>query len=154
RDRMVGIDMSRGMLEVCRKRTADAPGSAAIELVRGNVLAMPFGQEFDLALCMGALGHILSHDEPRFVSEVARVLKPGGRFAFVTSYQPPWWSSRYWMARSFNAAMRVRNFLLTPPFIMYYLTFLLPDVLPMLEEHGFQPEVRDLAVAEEFSRLR
>ncbi len=154
RDRVVGIDISRGMLDVCREQNAGAPGDAAIELVRGNVLALPFGQEFDLAVCLGALGHILRKDEPQFVSEIARVLRPGGRFVFVTSYRPPWWSTRYWLARSFNAAMRVRNFVLAPPFIMYYLTFLLPDVLPMLAERGLQTEIRELPVPKEFSQLR
>src|SRR5690348_5664283 len=48
RERVVGLDMSRGMLEVCRQRTADAPGTASVELVRGNALALPFGPVFDL----------------------------------------------------------------------------------------------------------
>src|SRR5260370_10275155 len=47
RERVVGIDASQGMLEVCRQRLADAPGSAALELVRGDALALPFAAEFD-----------------------------------------------------------------------------------------------------------
>src|SRR2546430_12186839 len=34
RDRVVGLDFSRGMLEVGRQRTAAAPGSARLELDR------------------------------------------------------------------------------------------------------------------------
>src|ERR671930_2386296 len=34
RERVVGIDVSRGMLEVCRQNTAKAPGAARLELVR------------------------------------------------------------------------------------------------------------------------
>jgi hypothetical protein len=36
----------------------------------------------------------------------------------------------------------VRNLILSPPFIMYYLTFLLPEVQTLLEAHGFDVEVR------------
>src|SRR5687768_13769018 len=59
RERVTGIDMSQGMLDVARERLADAPGEARIELVRGDALDMPFDSEFDLAVCFGALGHIL-----------------------------------------------------------------------------------------------
>jgi ubiquinone/menaquinone biosynthesis C-methylase UbiE len=147
RERVVGIDVSRGMLEVGRRNLADAPGTAALEFVRGDALAMPFGSEFDVAVCFGALGHIQRRDEPRFVAEVARVLRPGGRFVFVTSYKPPAWSLRNWMAHGFNVAMAVRNALFSPPFIMYYLTFLLPAARRLLEKQGFVVEERELGLA-------
>src|SRR5690349_13086520 len=88
-ERVVGIDFSQGMLEVARQRTADAAGTAPLEFVRGNVLSMPFECAFDLAVCFGAFGHILGEDEPRFASEIARVLKPGGHFVFATTCLPP-----------------------------------------------------------------
>ena len=72
------------------------------------------------------------------------VLRPGGRLVFVTSPMPPPWSARYWLARGFNAAMHVRNLLVSPPFVMYYLTFLLPDVEPLLRRAGLAVEVRPL----------
>jgi ubiquinone/menaquinone biosynthesis C-methylase UbiE len=154
RARVVGLDFSRGMLEVCSQRTADAPGEARLEFVRGNALAMPFGPEFDLAVSFGAFGHILEKDEPRLVAEIARVLRPGGRFVFVTSPLPSVWSPGWWLSRLFNGAMRVRNFLHSPPFIMYYLTFLLPQVQALLERHGFTVEVRDLGFQRPWSSLR
>jgi ubiquinone/menaquinone biosynthesis C-methylase UbiE len=154
RERVVGLDISRGMLEIGRQRTADAPGTAALEFVRGDALAMPFGPDFDVVVCFGAFGHILRRDQSRLVSEIARVLKPGGLFAFVTSYRPPLWSLRYWFSRLFNAAMRVRNFLIRPPFIMYYLTFLLPEVATLLQQHGFGVEVRELAAGGPFEDYR
>src|SRR5262249_45938662 len=117
RERVVGVDFSRGMLAVCREKMARSSGNAAVELMRGNVLAFPFDTVFDIVVCFGAFGHILPREEPAFVGEIARVLRPGGRFVFVTSYLPPWWSRRYLFARLFNAAMRVRNALLAPPFI-------------------------------------
>lgn len=143
RERLVGIDMSQGMLDVARERLAQAPGDARVEFVRGNALDMPFNAEFDLAVCFGALGHILPRDEPRFVAEIYKSLRPGGRFAFVTGYMPPVLSRHYLFARAFNGAMRVRNLLIRPPFIMYYLTFLLPAAQTLLERQGFQVEVRE-----------
>ncbi|HTU19371.1 MAG TPA: class I SAM-dependent methyltransferase [Gemmataceae bacterium] len=141
---VAGIDFSQGMLEVARQHTADAPGEARLEFVRGDVLAMPFTAAFDLAVSFGAFGHILPRDEPRFVAEIARVLKPDGRFVFITTHMPPLWSPHYWFSRLFNAAMHARNFIKKPEFIMYYLTFLLPEVETLLRQHGFAVEVRDM----------
>jgi SAM-dependent methyltransferase len=115
---------------------------------------MPFGPEFDVVVCFGAFGHILRRDEPRFVAEVARVLRPGGRFVFVTAPMPSLWSLRYWLARSFNAAMRVRNWLVSPPFIMYYLTFLLPEVEGLLRRQGLAVEVRAMGFGGPWAELR
>jgi ubiquinone/menaquinone biosynthesis C-methylase UbiE len=153
-ERVVGIDFSLGMLEVCRKKLAAVPSETPVELVRGNVLALPFGAAFDLITCFGAFGHILPRDEPRFVAEIARVLKPGGRFVFVTSYPPPVCSARSVFARLFNAAMHVRNVLFAPPFIMYYLTFLLPEVERQLRRHAFDVEVRDPGLGKPWTGVR
>ena len=137
--RIVGIDMSAGMLEIARSTTA--PGNAKIELVRGNALDIPFGPIFDLAVCFGAFGHILPHDEPRLIRQIAGSLKPGGRFVFVSSGMPPKSSNVYWFSRAFNAVMHLRNWVVKPPFVMYYLTFLLPKVKWLLEDVGFTVEV-------------
>ena len=141
RQRVVGIDFSQGMLDVAIEKTTSAAGDAEMEFVRGDVLDMPFSQAFDLAVCFGALGHILRKDEPQFVDRIRRALKPGGRFVFATSYMPSLISPGYWLCRGFNAAMRVRNLLVRPPFIMYYLTFLLPGCKTLLEAHGFDVDV-------------
>jgi SAM-dependent methyltransferase len=154
RGRVVGLDFSRGMLAVCRARLANMPGDAAVDLVRADALAMPFAPAFDVVTCFGAFGHIPEPDEPRFVAEVARVLRPGGRFVFVTAYLPPVTSTGYWMARLFNAAMRLRNFLVAPPFIMYYLTFLLPAARRLLERAGFRVEERPLGPARQLGHYR
>lgn len=154
-ERIVGLDRSAGMLAEAERRLADAPGEAEIRLVRGDALAMPFDDgELELATCFGAFGHILEEDEPRFVEEVRRVLAPGGRFVFVTSYLPEPWSPALWMARGFNAVMRVRNALIRPKFVMYYLTFLLPGVKWLLESKGFECRVVDDAFEPPLSAYR
>ncbi len=132
-ERIVGLDMSEGMLEVCAKRIRDP----RIALVRGDALDMPFHEEFDAAVSVGAFGHIEVKDEPRFCESIWRALAPGGRFVFATSEMPPWTSPTRIIAETFNAVMHVRNALLKPPFIMYYLTFLWPDVRGRLLAAGF-----------------
>ena len=149
-----GIDRSAGMLAEAERRLVDAPGDAPVRLLRGDALALPFADEsLDLATCFGAFGHILESDEPRFVREIHRVLAPGGRFVFATSEVPPPWSPALWMARGFNAAMRVRNALLKPEFIMYYLTFTWPQVGTLLEAAGFEVTVDRGAFDPPFGRL-
>lgn len=143
RQRVVGVDVSQGMLDEARRRLADVPGSAALEFQRADALALPFQREFDVATSFGAFGHILEEDEPRLVEGLARALRPGGRFVTVTAHPPSRLSPGYWMARGFNAAMRVRNAVWRPPFVMYYLTFLVPRATALLEAHGFSVEVRD-----------
>jgi ubiquinone/menaquinone biosynthesis C-methylase UbiE len=152
RERVVGVDLSQGMLDEARRRLAKAPGTAALEFVRGDALALPWHEEFDLVTSYGAFGHIPEEDEPRLVENVHRVLKPGGRFVFATGDEPSRRSAGYWMARAFNAAMRVRNALWSPPFVMYYLTFLLPRARALLEAGGFHVEARCEALPEPYSR--
>jgi SAM-dependent methyltransferase len=51
--------------------------------VRGNLVALPFADDaFDLVLSLQTLEHVW--DQPRFVAECARVLRPGGRLALST----------------------------------------------------------------------
>lgn len=159
RRRLTGIDFSPGMLEIARQKLAPASltpdsaslplgplpageGGAAVEFVQGDVLEMSFRQEFDVATCFGALGHILPADERPFIRRIREALKPGGRFVFVTGVHPRILSRATLVYRTFNLIMRVRNALLKPPFIMYYLNFLLPEVQLMLEQEGFSVEVR------------
>jgi SAM-dependent methyltransferase len=142
RERVLGVDLSRGMLDRARERLAHAPGDARVDLVHGDALAPddrwgPAGS-FDLATCFGAFGHILERDEPALVRAVRHVLRPGGSFVFVTVEGPPSASEpAFWMAHGFNLAMRARNALIRPPFVMYYLTFMLPRARALLEAEGF-----------------
>ena len=152
RDRVVGVDLSAGMLAEARRRHAADPGEAALTFVQGDALALPFDAEFDLVTSFGAFGHIEEADEGRFVAAVARALRPGGRFAFVTAEPPSPLAPRVLQARAFNAAMRVRNALWQPPFVMYYLTFLLPRARVLLEAAGLAVEVRRGVLPEPYGR--
>jgi hypothetical protein len=50
--------------------------------------------------------------------------------------------------------MHVRNWLVRPPFIMYYLTFLLPQAEDLLRQQGLTVEVRQMGLAGEYAALR
>ena len=89
----------------------------------------------------------------RFVAQVARALRPGGKFVFVSSWMPSLWSWRYWASRTFNAAMHARNLLPGPPFVMYYLRFLMPEAMARLESAGFEVEVRERVFGDGFDHM-
>jgi len=141
RGRLVGVDMSRGMLDVARERTADAPGDARLEFVHANVLDMTFDAEFDLAVSLGALGHILPHEMPTLIDRIARALAPGGRFLFTARAFPSVLSLRLWTCAAFDVLMRARNLLVKPPFNMYYLALRFTRVKALLKKRGFTVRV-------------
>ncbi len=158
RERVVGVDISRGMLAEARRRLAASPRTRTaagprLELIRADALELPFSGGFDLVTCFGALGHFRRRDQRRLIREVARVLEPGGRFVFTAAPLPPPWSWRLWLVLGFDAAMVARNLLWRPPFVMYYLTFLLPRARRLLADHGFTVETRR-GVFPELPRLR
>ena len=64
-------------------------------------------------------------------------LRPGGVFAFPIGAPPPVGSGWYWALAGFDLAIRVRNALWRPPFVMYYRTCPLPAVRDDLTASGF-----------------
>ncbi len=144
RERVVGLDLSRGMLDVAERALAGAGGDAKVELVLGDALVLPssFHGAFDLVTSTGAFGHIEERDEHRFLTEIRKALRPGGRFVFVTGEAPPPTNPWFWLAHGFNAAMHLRNAILPTKFVMIYLTFLWPDVKRKLKAAGFTVEAR------------
>lgn len=136
---LVGVDFSEGMLDEARKRTAML--SPRPTLVQADLFQWDGEGRFEVLTCFGALGHVEDHQVESFLRVVHRALAPGGRFVFVTSYEAPFLSRRYLVGRAFNAVMRVRNRLIRPPFIMYYLTFELPKIERVLRLHGFDVAV-------------
>ncbi|WP_425837811.1 class I SAM-dependent methyltransferase [Streptomyces fractus] len=129
--RAVGVDFSGGMLDVARR------GEPTADHVRGDALALPFGEVFDLVVSFGAFGHFLPREWPRLFAQVCQVLRPGGRFAFPLPAPSRPGSTGYWAMLGFDAAMRVRNAVWRPPFVMYYRPFRLGDVRRELDRAGF-----------------
>ncbi|KUI47234.1 hypothetical protein AU198_04335 [Mycobacterium sp. GA-1199] len=76
--KVIGVDLTPEMLEVAR--ASAAPSDAAIEWREGSAEALPLADEaYDLALCQ--LGLMFFRDRAAAVSEMWRVLSPGGRVA-------------------------------------------------------------------------
>jgi ubiquinone/menaquinone biosynthesis C-methylase UbiE len=128
---VTGVDFSAGML--AQARTAHAGAG----WVRADVRALPFAGAFDLAVSFGALGHLLPAERPALFAGVYRALRPDGLFAFPVGAAPPVTSGWYWALLGFDLAMRVRNAVRRPPFVMYYRTWPLPAVCAELTASGF-----------------
>ncbi|HET6188962.1 MAG TPA: class I SAM-dependent methyltransferase [Trebonia sp.] len=128
---VTGVDFSAGMLAQARSVHSDA------EWVRADVRALPFAGAFDLAVSFGALGHFLPAERPALFAGVYRALRPGGLFAFPVGAPPPVTSREYWALLAFDLAMRVRNAVWRPPFVMYYRTYPLHAVRDDLTASGF-----------------
>jgi demethylmenaquinone methyltransferase/2-methoxy-6-polyprenyl-1,4-benzoquinol methylase len=93
---VIGIDFAEKMLEIARKK---APG---IEFRTGNALALDFpDNEFDAATV--GFGARNFDDLDRGLSEMARVVKPGGKVVVLeitTPQRPPLsWFFRAWFDR-------------------------------------------------------
>jgi SAM-dependent methyltransferase len=76
---VIGVDSSRPALELARER-AEAHG-VELDLRLGSALDLPVDSAaVDLVLDRGCLHGIDREDRPEYAAEVARVLRPGGRF--------------------------------------------------------------------------
>ncbi|MEU1623687.1 class I SAM-dependent methyltransferase [Streptomyces sp. NPDC005722] len=131
RDRVAGLDFSAGMLAEARRAHPDA------EWIRADARTPNVTAEFDLAVSFGAFGHFLAADRPALFAGVHRALRPGGLFAFPVFAPARISSRRYWVPAGFDVAMRIRNALWRPPFVMYYRTFPLRAVRSELTAAGF-----------------
>ncbi|MFG2289560.1 class I SAM-dependent methyltransferase [Streptomyces sp. NPDC048595] len=144
RERVTGVDISAGMLAVGRARERMTAIAPRIDWVRADARALPFAPVFDLVVSFGAFGHFLPEEQPGLFAQVHSVLRPGGRFVFPIGAPPRPGSAAYWALLAFDAAMRVRNALWRPPFVMYYRAFRLADVRAELIRTGFEVELHAL----------
>ena len=86
--RVVGIDMSEGMLNFARAKVLKAGLGSKIELMTADALALAFPDEsFDVLTV--AFGIRNFSDLMKGLAEAYRVLKPGGRFIILEFSTPP-----------------------------------------------------------------
>jgi ubiquinone/menaquinone biosynthesis C-methylase UbiE len=131
RGQIMGVDFSTGMLAQAHRAHPDA------RWVQADARILPFAEAFDLAISFGALGHFLPAERPALFAGVHRALRPGGVFAFPIGAPQPVTSGWYWALLGFDLAMRVRNAVWRPPFVMYYRTCPLHAVRSDLTASGF-----------------
>jgi ubiquinone/menaquinone biosynthesis C-methylase UbiE len=79
---VVGLDITKEMLDEAQKRTEGKPYSSKIEYRLGSGLDVPAkSEEFDVVWGQDAWCYI--RDKPRLIQEACRVLKSGGFLAFT-----------------------------------------------------------------------
>jgi len=77
--RAIGLDMTDEMLALAHQNAADA-GAENVEFVKGHIEDIPLpDSSVDVVISNCVIN--LSADKPQVIREVARVLKPDGRFA-------------------------------------------------------------------------
>lgn len=95
--RVTAIDLTPTAVELTRRRLELAGLEA--EVLEADAEAMPFeDRSFDFAWSWGVIHH--SERTDRVIAEVARVLRPGGRFSFMVYHRNSitWWG-QYQLAR-------------------------------------------------------
>lgn len=86
-DRIVGADISRGMLDVARRKASDRGVSDRIVFQQADSEALPFDKEsFDLVTVAFGVRNFENLDKG--LSEFFRVLRPGGRVLVLEFSQP------------------------------------------------------------------
>lgn len=95
--KVYGIDASPEMIARARKKAAKAASDVNFE--NAFVEDLPFANaSFDVVLCTTMLHHLPEKARRQCLSEVGRVLKPGGRFLAV-DFGGPVNERRSWVAR-------------------------------------------------------
>jgi demethylmenaquinone methyltransferase/2-methoxy-6-polyprenyl-1,4-benzoquinol methylase len=91
---VVGVDLTIGMLAQGHRNVAEAGLSERVQLVNGRAEQLPFPDaSFDALTFTYLLRYV---DDPQAtLTELARVVKPGGAVASLEFYLPP---SRFWRA--------------------------------------------------------
>lgn len=140
---IIGVDYSKGMLEEARKLTKAEFEDSTVDYRLKNALELEYENEFDVVTSSGAFGHFEMYEYEKLVANIFRALKPGGRFLFLTYPKPTKANPAYWVARGFNTAMHLRNLVVDPPFVMFYLRFTVEQAAEILWRHGFQVRVLD-----------
>ena len=80
-----GIDLSAGMMEMTMRRLGRAGFAGAVELEQGDITKLPYPDGiFDVVFSSFVIELLGTPEIPVALSEIKRVLKPGGRFVDVS----------------------------------------------------------------------
>lgn len=108
---VIGLDASRRMLKVARKKVAAERFEAYVSLTRGDAQNLPHSDDsFDVVTCLEALEFL--PDQRAALAEMIRVLKPGGLLLVSIRINTRWMPNRTWSEARMRrelAAMQMRN---------------------------------------------
>ena len=89
---VIGLDYSPQMLEKANQKASRARLKAKLNFIHGDVGDLPFTDEYFDCIGISFAFRNLTYNNPntpRYLAEIVRVLKKGGRFVIVESSQPP-----------------------------------------------------------------
>jgi demethylmenaquinone methyltransferase/2-methoxy-6-polyprenyl-1,4-benzoquinol methylase len=105
--RLIGVDLSPGMLEHARQKVARA-GWTNVELVQANMAAYEFPEDVNAVLSVGAFGYVTQYDQ--VIHAAADALLPGGRIVILDGKQADgmsswWFKAILWLSRPFGVTL-------------------------------------------------
>jgi ubiquinone/menaquinone biosynthesis C-methylase UbiE len=125
---ITGVDFSLAMLEIARRRARELDHT--VELREADAHALPFPDDsFDSVVCTFSLCAI--PDERQAVTEMKRVLRPGGRLLLadhIGSRLWPVWAAQ-WLLERLTVPLQGEHFLRRP--------------LEVVQAEGFEVEQRE-----------
>lgn len=89
---IIGLDYSPQMLERAKEKVSHLSFKNKLTFVHGDVTDLPFPDSYFDCIGISFAFRNLTYKNPntsRYLSEILRVLKKGGRFVIVESSQPP-----------------------------------------------------------------
>jgi demethylmenaquinone methyltransferase/2-methoxy-6-polyprenyl-1,4-benzoquinol methylase len=100
-DKIVGLDISEGMLSVAKKKVADTELANKVSFIKGDSEALPFeDNSFDVITVSFGIRNFETLEKG--LEEIKRVLAPGGRFVILETSVPskfPWKQGYYMYSR-------------------------------------------------------
>ncbi len=102
----IGLDISKKLLALARKKALKKKGKAKVKFVKGSITKLPFkNNQFDWVCAFAVLHHIPSEElRAQAVREIRRVLKPGGRSVVTV-----WNMFSVWAEKKFNINEQLKN---------------------------------------------
>ena len=92
---VIGLDASRRMLDVARRKVAEERFERYITLMRQDASELPFADDsFDVVTCLEALEFL--PDQRAALAEMCRVLRPGGVLLTSIRIDTRWMPDRTW----------------------------------------------------------